>query len=230
MPARDAAASPTPDREIAQTRVFDGPRDLLWTLWTQPQHVAQWWGPTGFATTIERMDVRPGGRWDFVMHGPDGTDYRNEIVYVEVEPGERLVWDHGPYPPFRATVTFTARGDRTEVTIRNVFDSVELRERVVREFGAVEGQRQTFDRLEDQIADVRGGRLVLERQFGAPRALLWRAWTERDRFAAWWGPAGASSPVCEIDVRPGGSIRHCMRMPGMGDFWTAGVYREVVKP
>ena len=69
-------------REIITTRVLDAPRELVWKAWTDPKHVAEWWGPNGFTNTIHEMDVRPDGVWRFIMHGPDGVDYKNEIVFT----------------------------------------------------------------------------------------------------------------------------------------------------
>jgi uncharacterized protein YndB with AHSA1/START domain len=80
-------------------------------MWTDPNHVAQWWGPKGFTNTIHEMDVRPGGVWRFVMHGPDGVDYQNKIVFIEVVKPERLVYDHVSGPKFHVTVTFTEQAD-----------------------------------------------------------------------------------------------------------------------
>ncbi|TMG73164.1 MAG: ATPase, partial [Betaproteobacteria bacterium] len=68
------------DREIAAVRIFDAPRDLVWKVWTRPEHVAKWWGPNGFTTTTYSMEVKPGGVWRYVMHGPDGRDYRNKVT------------------------------------------------------------------------------------------------------------------------------------------------------
>jgi uncharacterized protein YndB with AHSA1/START domain len=138
-------------REMVITRVFDAPRVLIWKAWTDPAHVGHWWGPNGFTTTIREMDVRPGGVWRYVMHGPDGTDYGNRIDYLEVVKPERLEYMHGgddgdESPPFRVTVTFGEDGGRTRVTMRAVFVSVEEFERV-KAFGAVEGGKQTFERL-----------------------------------------------------------------------------------
>ena len=78
------------------TRVFNAPRKMVFDAWTDPRQVAQWWGPRGFTTTISEMDVRPGGVWRLVMHGPDGTDYKNKVVYLEVAKPERLVYKHEP--------------------------------------------------------------------------------------------------------------------------------------
>ena len=143
----------TSDREIVTTRLVDAPRELVFEVWTDPRHLAQWWGPNGFTNTIHQMDVRPGGAWNLTMHGPDGTDYRNESVYVEVVPPERLVYDHITGPTFRATATFEEEDGKTRVTLRMVFESAEKLERVVREFGAVEGARQTFAKLAEYLSN-----------------------------------------------------------------------------
>src|SRR4051794_37608696 len=112
------SASNTPDREISATRIFDAPRDLVFQMWTDPQHIGNWWGPNGFTITLYEMDVRPGGVWRFVMHGPDGRDYQNKIVYVEVVKPERLVYDHVSGPLFRATVNFAEEGRKTRLNMQ----------------------------------------------------------------------------------------------------------------
>src|SRR5437763_2857329 len=118
------AAAAEAANEIAATRVFDAPRELVWKMWTDPRHVIHWWGPNGFTNTIHEMDVRPGGDWRFVMHGPDGTDYPNHNVYVEVTPPERLVLDHVSSPRFRMTATFEDLGGRrTRLGVRMGFES-----------------------------------------------------------------------------------------------------------
>ena len=84
MTTTNSPTGETAQRELVITRIFDAPRELVWRAWTDPKHVAQWWGPNGFTNTIHEMDVRPGGVWRFVMHGPDGVDYANKIVFGEI--------------------------------------------------------------------------------------------------------------------------------------------------
>src|SRR3972149_4696907 len=98
------------EQELILTRIFDAPRELVFEAWTDPKHVAQWWGPNGFTNTIHEMNVRPGGVWRFVMHGPDGVDYPNKIVYDEIVKPERLVYSHVSGPKFQTTVTFDEQG------------------------------------------------------------------------------------------------------------------------
>src|SRR5580704_7290369 len=85
----------TSDREIVVSRVFDAPRQLVWKAWTDPTQIVKWWGPNGFTTTIEEMDVRPGGSWKLIMHSPDGKDFPNRSVFLEVVEPERIVYSHG---------------------------------------------------------------------------------------------------------------------------------------
>jgi uncharacterized protein YndB with AHSA1/START domain len=149
--------SVTSDREIVVSRMFDAPRELVFEAWTDPKKVVQWWGPHGFTTTNQEMDVRPGSVWRFTMHGPDGTDYGNRVVFVEVVKPERLVYDHGPegrsdINPFHVTVTFDEADGKTRLTLRMVFDSAAERDRAV-EFGALEGGKQTLERLAQHLAD-----------------------------------------------------------------------------
>ncbi|HEX5726482.1 MAG TPA: SRPBCC family protein, partial [Longimicrobiaceae bacterium] len=148
----------TADREIVLTRVFDAPRELVFRAWTDPEQVPLWWGPRGFTTTTHEMEVRPGGVWRFVMHGPDGTDYPNRVEYVEVVEPERLVYAHGDDGEgddthFHVTVTFAAEGGGTRVTLRMRFDTAAERDRTV-EFGAVEGGNQTLDRLAEHLSTL----------------------------------------------------------------------------
>jgi uncharacterized protein YndB with AHSA1/START domain len=139
-------------RHIVATRLFDAPRELVWKVWTDPKDIVSWWGPKGFTNTIQEMDVRPGGTWRLVMHGPDGTDYPNESVYVEVVKPQLLVYDHVSHPHFRFCATFIAEGDQTRVTVRMLFPSAELLDKTAKAFGAVEGLGQTLDRLADHLS------------------------------------------------------------------------------
>lgn len=155
---KDYVESDTAGRDIVVSRIFDAPRELIWEAMTNPQHVVHWWGPRGFTDTVEEMDVRPGGVWKHVMHGPDGANYPNESIFKEVVKPERLVFTHGgkreggPGVSFVATWTFaTVAEGKTQVTIRMVFPSAANRDLVVKEFGAIEGGKQTLERLGEYL-------------------------------------------------------------------------------
>ena len=215
------------DREIVASRTFDAPRDLVFRMWTEPEHVRQWWGPKGFRNTILSMDVRPGGQWRFIMHGPDGTDYKNDIIYREIVRPERIAYTHVSGPVFDAVATFDEEGGKTRVTVRMTFATTELRNRVVEQFGAVEGLEQTLDRLGETVAQ---GDFVISRVFDAPRNLLFRVWTEREHLEQWWGPKGVTIVSCTNDLRPGGKMHYAMRAPDGTVMWARWVYREIEAP
>jgi uncharacterized protein YndB with AHSA1/START domain len=140
--------------------MLDAPRELVWTAWTDPKHLAQWWGPDGFSTTTSAFDFRPGGVWRFVMHGPDGRDYQNRITFDEIVRPERIAYHHGggdDVEPvqFCTTVTFEdLDGDRTRLTLHAVFPSAAARERVIKDYGADKGAVQTLSRLADYVATL----------------------------------------------------------------------------
>ncbi|MEA2976671.1 MAG: hypothetical protein QOF19_2191 [Alphaproteobacteria bacterium] len=146
-------------RAIIGMRVFDAPRELVWSAWTDPKHLAQWWGPNGFTTTTSTFDMRPGGVWRFVMHGPDGRDYQNRITFDEIVKPERIVYRHDggeDVEPvqFTQTVTFEDLGGKTKLTWRGVFPSAAERDRVIKEYGADKGLVQTLARLAEYLPSL----------------------------------------------------------------------------
>lgn len=156
MAARNSLDLDRDPRSIIGTREFDAPRDLVFSAWTDPKHLAQWWGPNGFTTTTYSFDFRPGGVWRFVMHGPDGRDYQNRITFEEIVPPERIVYRHGggdDVEPvqFRQTVVFEDLGGRsrgrTRITWRGDFASAAERNRVIEDYGADKGLTETLARL-----------------------------------------------------------------------------------
>ena len=156
MSARNNLDLKQDPRSIIATRVLDAPRELVWTAWTDPKHLAQWWGPDGFSTTTSAYDLRPGGVWRFVMHGPDGRDYQNRITFDEIVKPERIRYHHGggeEVEPvqFRTTVTFEDISGKTRLTLHAVFPSAAARERVIKQYGADKGAVQTLSRLADYL-------------------------------------------------------------------------------
>lgn len=147
--------STTKEKEIIVNRTFEAPRELVFDAFTAPEKIGQWWGPNGFTTTTKSMDFRVGGEWIFTMHGPDGTDYPNRIVYTEINRHELIRYDHFGRRPdeeihFRATVSFEKIDGQTKVTLKMIFPTVEAKNNAA-EFGAVEGAHQTLGRLAEYI-------------------------------------------------------------------------------
>lgn len=161
MSARNSLDIEQDPRLMIGTRVLDAPRELVFEAWTDPKHLAQWWGPIGFTTTTLAIDVRVGGVWRFVMHGPDERDYQNRITYDEIVKPERLAYHHGrgdDVEPveFNVTVTFEDLGNKkTLLTMRGMFPSAAERDRVIKEYGADKGMVETLARLAEHMATMR---------------------------------------------------------------------------
>lgn len=140
--------SDTADREITVSHVIAAPRELVFEAFTEVRHLAQWWGPDGFTTTTRSFEFRVGGTWDFTMRGPDGTRYPEWIEWREITPPERIVLLHGAFPgdpdAFDSILTFSDDGDRTEIVMRTVFPTREVRDEAVEKYHAIEGGRQTL--------------------------------------------------------------------------------------
>jgi len=230
----------TSDRELVFTRLFDAPRELVFKVWTDPSHLIQWYGPKGFVTSVYEMDVRPGGVWRLTMRGPDGVDYKNRIVFLEVVKPARLVYKHEPEEgsepvTFQTTVTFGDEQGKTRLTLRMLFPSFEEREYVVKKHGAVEGCHQMFGKLAEYLRIIAPDaqpplpQVTITRLLDAPRELVFEAWTDAERMKHWWGPDGFTTLLCELDPRVGGAIRIDMRTPD-GPVYHRGTVREIVPP
>lgn len=156
QPQTPSSAESLADREIVQTRTFRAPPSLVFDAFTDEKHLAHWWGPRGYTITTKAADIRPGGRWSFVMHGPDGTDFDSRIDYVELVRPSRLVWVYGSDidddpERFDVEVSIEALEDgQTRLTMRSVLPTAEQKKTVVA-FGAVELGQQTLDKLAEHL-------------------------------------------------------------------------------
>src|SRR3954463_10449078 len=131
----------TANREIVVSRSIGAPRELVFETFTQVRHLSRWWGPDGFTTTTRSFEFRVGGAWDFVMHGPDGTDYQEWITWTEIVAPERIALLHGAFrddpAAFESTLTFTPHGAATRIVMRTLFPTKELRDEAVEQYHAI---------------------------------------------------------------------------------------------
>ena len=156
---RDAPAqSATADREIVISRVISAPRELVFEAFTEVRHLSRWWGPEGFTTTTRAFEFREGGEWEFVMHGPDGTDYPEWIRWVRIAPPERIELLHGEIrddpDAFESTLAFEPHGSATRIVMHTVFPTKQLRDQAVEQYHAIEGGEQTLSNLAAYVAEV----------------------------------------------------------------------------
>jgi uncharacterized protein YndB with AHSA1/START domain len=143
------------DRELVTSRTLDFPRELVFRAWTEAEHLSRWWGPNGFTNTFHEFDPRPGGRWEFVMHGPEGGNYPNKSMFVEVVKPERIVIDHLSSPQFQIIGTFEAQGDKTKITFRMLFATKEECAKL-RPF-VVDKNEENLDRLTTELTRMTAG-------------------------------------------------------------------------
>jgi uncharacterized protein YndB with AHSA1/START domain len=137
----------TADRELIISRLLNAPVDLVWEVWTNAEHIKNWWGPNGFTNTIHSMDLKKDGEWNLVMHGPDGTDYKNKSVFIEIVKHKKIVYEHVSGPRFLATIEFESQGDKTFLKWHMLFQSKEEFIQTVKTFKADEGLKQNIDKL-----------------------------------------------------------------------------------
>ncbi len=220
------------DREIVISRVLDAPRERVWAALTDPKQLDAWWGPDGFRNITREIALKPGGIWRHTMIGPDGAEYPNVTKYEEIVKPERVVFTNGggrkdgPGASFRATWSLKDLGGKTELTIRMVFATPAERDFVVKEFGAIEGGKQTLGRLNEHL--TKSGDFTISRLLDAPRDVVYRAWTEPDRMKEWFGPKGMKTAACKLDLRPGGFYHYGLETPAGQVMWGKWIFREIV--
>jgi uncharacterized protein YndB with AHSA1/START domain len=146
--------------ELVMERFFMAPRELVFSAYTEPEHIKNWWGPNGWMTTNYQMDVRPGGIWHYCMRSPEGDEAWGKAVYQEITAPERLVYidnfsdengnDAEGFPSMKITVEFIEEENGTRLANRTLFDSEEDLKKVM-DMGMVEGMTETLDRLEQYL-------------------------------------------------------------------------------
>lgn len=147
------------DHEVIFRRLLDAPRELVWKVWTDPKHVHEWWGPDGFTTTTHEFSFVEGGVWRHIMHGPDGTDYPNVIVFREIVPPSRLAYENAWSLPglpidFTVVVLFDKEGAKTRFSLHIAFKDADAFKTAVERYGVLDGGTQTLDRLAAYVDSI----------------------------------------------------------------------------
>lgn len=147
--------------KVIYKRYFDVEIDLLFDLWSLEEHLVQWWGPDGFTVTSKSMDFSNGGIWDYVMHGPDGHDYKNRIQFIEIQKPRSIYYKHlgdgegAKDVEFESRILFESVGEGTNLVMEQVFPSKEELERVNEKYGAIEGAKQHVGNLGRYLETLR---------------------------------------------------------------------------
>ncbi len=156
-----AQAAPTSDRELVLTRLIDAPRHKVFRAWTDPDLLKQWFAPLPWTTPVAEVDVRPGGANLVVMRDPDGNDFPNRGIYLEVVDNERLVftdayviaWEPSDKPFMTVILTFAEEGGKTRYTARVRHWTVADRE-AHEKMGFHEGWGRCTDQLAALVAKI----------------------------------------------------------------------------
>lgn len=217
--------------EIYISRIYDAPVKMVWDAWTDPKQVGQWWGPRGYTLTIHNMDVRTGGTWSYIMHGPDGVDYVNKTKFLEVEKYSRMVYDHGgndeKAPLFRVTVQFSEVAGKTKMEMSMALPTAEAAAET-KKFIKKAGGDSTWDRLAEYLSAT--DQFVINRSFDVPLNTMFEVWTDPKHFSQWLPPTGFTMKFLKADIKAGGSSFYCMT--GANDMKMYGKtnYKEITKP
>jgi uncharacterized protein YndB with AHSA1/START domain len=159
---KNKKAVDTGKHEIIITREFNAPRDLVWEAWTDPEHIEQWWGPKGFSTEVDELDLKESGKWRYVMIGQDGKRYPSEGVFKEVVKPERITSTDEFGEDFEnpasldlpqgivVTTLFEELGDKTKLTLRIMHRTAEDKKKH-QDMGVIEGWYSTLDCLEEHL-------------------------------------------------------------------------------
>ena len=228
------AAKPK-SNELRITRVYDAPVKAVWDAWTDPEQVAQWWGPRGFTITTHSKDLRPGGHWTYTMHGPDGVDYPNSTKYFEVEPERKLVYDHGANddrpPLFRVTVLFSESRGKTTMDMTMTLATPEAAEEI-RKMVKKAGGESTWDRLAEYLEKETNGaeKFVINRSFDAPLETMFEMWTNPEHFSRWLAPTGFEMQFLRRDIKPGSTTFYFMTNNADVKMYGKAHYLEITRP
>lgn len=140
----------TPDCEIISSRIFNFPRGLVFRAWSEPEHLKNWWGPAGFTNTFNEFDFRVGGKWSFIMHGPEKGNYQNECEFIKIEKPSIIAWKRYSKPQFQVVATFEeVSKDMTNVVFKMLFNSADECGKL-KPF-VVDKNEENFDKLELEL-------------------------------------------------------------------------------
>lgn len=139
-----------PDHEIYSSRELNYPVEMVYQAFANPKHLQKWWGPEGFTNTIHEFDLRPEGKWQLTMHGPEKGHYENSSVFKTIIPNRLISWVRVSQPLFDMEVGFEQLHDtKTKISFRMIFKTVEECNKI-KSFAAPKNE-ENFDRLEREL-------------------------------------------------------------------------------
>ncbi len=217
---------------FSTSRTIPADINTVFAAISNPVRLARWWGPKGFANVVEICEFVPGGKWHFTMCGPDGKQYPNENVFIDVEAPSKVLVQHVSEPKFRLTIGLSSHEPGTRVSWEQVFEDAEVARRV--EHIVVPANEQNLDRLTEEVARYPQGvpsQITVSAVVAAPLAEVWRAYTTPADIMVWNAASDDwHTPAARVDLRVGGTF--CSRMAardGSFAFDFEGTYTAVVE-
>ncbi|WP_026729376.1 SRPBCC family protein [Flavobacterium denitrificans] len=143
----------TPESEIVTTRVLNFPQELVFKAWSDPDHLKNWWGPKGFTNTFNEFNFCEGGKWSFIMHGPEAGNYANECEFIKIDRPNLIAWKRYSKPLFQILTTFeTVDENKTKVVFKMLFETVEECQKL--KPYVVDKNEENFDKLEVELSKM----------------------------------------------------------------------------
>ncbi len=234
-------------KPLTITRLIDAPVALVFKAWSDPELLAQWWGPGGFTAPTIKVDFRVGGKYLYCMQSPEGQQFWVTGIYKEIVPLKRIVWTDsfadaqgnvvsashygmpGDYPvEMQVIIEFEDLGNRTRLTLVHIGLPDAMDE--MTGAGWTESLVKLESHVEGNVPGPHRKELVISRIFNAPRELVFKTMTEPEHLAHWWGPVGMKLEVLKMDLRPCGIFHYAMVALGKQPMYGKFVYREIKAP
>ena len=222
--------------ELYLERIYDAPIKTVWEAYTDEKQAAKWWGPRGFTITTHSKELKPGGKWNYTMHGPDGKDWPNIATYHEVEKYSRLVYDHGATettpPLFRVTAVFKELpNNKTKFEMTMALATEEAAKETAK-FIKAAGGNSTWDRFAEYLDKETKNKdtFVINRSFDAPIATLFKMWTDPNHFSKWLAPTGMNMEFIRAEIKPGGKSFYAMSNDQGFKMYGTVQYLEITSP
>jgi uncharacterized protein YndB with AHSA1/START domain len=220
------------DKTLGTKRIFNGPLETVWKLWSDISLIDQWWGPKGFTQTTHKHEFREGSVWTFDMHAPNGVDYPNEMYYGEIIPLKKIVLGRRSAPIFTVTATFTVIDqNRTAVEFSQYFEEQKTCD-AVKDFAIlanIEHQIRFEALLGTLTLNETPKEFVIRREFNSSIDHMWKMFTEPELLAKWSGPKEVKSNTLMMDFRRGGFYHYNMVGEDGSESFGKVYYIDIVK-
>jgi uncharacterized protein YndB with AHSA1/START domain len=218
---------------IITTRVLNAPRELVWKVLSSPDHLKHFWGPDGFTNTYKTFDFSENGESRFIMHGPDGKDWPNRMIYRKLDAPRFIRWEHdnggeGDWDhKFVGEIELFEEGNKTRIELRVIEPSMESRDNIAQY--AVEGGKQNLDRMAAYLAPLANDKnlFTIERVFAVSQERLFEACSDLEQKKKWFAPKGMSVIAAKQDFKPGGTYHYGLATGQGQDMWGLARFKEI---